>query len=53
MLLLRRYDAFETTMEILRMQRQYPGVPPEQYADKDEAFRKFMACDAREHTDVV
>jgi len=41
-----RYDAFETTLEILRMKLKYPGLAPEQYADKDAEFRSFMECRA-------
>ncbi|GAX82727.1 hypothetical protein CEUSTIGMA_g10153.t1 [Chlamydomonas eustigma] len=39
-----RFDAFETTMEILRMKLQYPGLPPQDYVEKDIAFRMFMDC---------
>ncbi|GLC51474.1 hypothetical protein PLESTB_000506400 [Pleodorina starrii] len=40
-----RYDAFETTMEILRVRKEHPGVPPEKYTKVDERFRKFVDCD--------
>ncbi|GFR41319.1 hypothetical protein Agub_g2003 [Astrephomene gubernaculifera] len=40
-----RYDAFETIIEILRMRKQYPDLPPEQYMDVDERFRKFTNCE--------
>eukprot|EP00983_Pelagomonas_calceolata_P046230 1140066-Pelagomonas_calceolata.AAC.3 len=58
-----RYDAFETTLEILRMRADYPGTPPEEYAKKrlghpdkppteyvmvDQSFKRFMACGADE-----
>jgi hypothetical protein len=39
-----RFDAFETTLEILRMKLEYPGLPPQEYADKDAAFHAFMDC---------
>lgn len=41
-----RYDAFETTMEILRMKSTYPQLKPEDYVKKDESFRKFMSCES-------
>lgn len=39
-----RYDAFATVMETLRMMKLYPGIPPEQYRQKDEKYRLFMEC---------
>ena len=39
-----RYDAFETLMEVLRMRRDHPGVPPARYAEVDRHFADFMAC---------
>ena len=41
-----RYDAFETVMEILRVKLKYPELAPEQYADKDEDFKRFMHCES-------
>ncbi|GIL43551.1 hypothetical protein Vafri_1253 [Volvox africanus] len=40
-----RYDAFETIIEILRVRKERPDVPPEKYVDVDERFRKFIDCD--------
>ncbi|KAG2498002.1 hypothetical protein HYH03_004261 [Edaphochlamys debaryana] len=42
-----RFDAFETLMEILRMRKQYPGVPPERYMKADSRFADFVTCDQR------
>ena len=42
----RRYDAFEMTLEVLRMQQQYPGADPAQYVQLDEQFRSFVQCGA-------
>ncbi|GLI67604.1 hypothetical protein VaNZ11_011846 [Volvox africanus] len=39
-----RWDAFETVMEILRMQQLYPGLDPGEYGNRDERFRLFMGC---------
>lgn len=39
-----RYDAFETVMEILRMQQMYPGTPPQNYTALDRRFASFVAC---------
>ncbi|KAG2434452.1 hypothetical protein HYH02_012282 [Chlamydomonas schloesseri] len=39
-----RWDAFEMTLEILRMQQTYPGLDPAQYAARDEQFRTFLHC---------
>ena len=41
-----RYDAFETTMEILRMKLIYPELEPQDYIKRDESFRKFMSCES-------
>jgi hypothetical protein len=41
-----RYDAFEMTMEILRMKSAYPQLRPEDYVTKDESFRKFLSCES-------
>ncbi|EFJ44781.1 acetylglucosaminyltransferase [Volvox carteri f. nagariensis] len=38
-------DAFETIIEILRVRKAHPDVPPEQYIHVDERFRKFVDCD--------
>ncbi|KAF5828139.1 exostosin-like glycosyltransferase [Dunaliella salina] len=43
-----RYDAFETTSEILRMRADYPGTPPEEYVKVDQFYKRFMACGADE-----
>ncbi|GLI68736.1 hypothetical protein VaNZ11_013227 [Volvox africanus] len=40
-----RYDAFETLMEILRLRKEHPDVPPEKYQKVDEQFRKFVNCE--------
>ena len=40
-----RYDAFEMVMEILRVKLLYPDLDPKQYAEKDEAFRRFVHCE--------
>eukprot|EP00198_Chlamydomonas_reinhardtii_P000528 XP_001689863.1 exostosin-like glycosyltransferase [Chlamydomonas reinhardtii] len=42
-----RWDAFETILEVLRMQQTYPGLDPARYADTDERFRTFINCGAR------
>lgn len=39
-----RWDAFEFTLEILRMQQTYPDLDPAQYAARDEQFRAFLYC---------
>jgi hypothetical protein len=41
-----RYDAFETTMEILRVKKEHPDLPPDQYAAKDKDFDRFMKCES-------
>ena len=43
-----RYDAFEMTMEILRVKKENPNLEPRLYAQKDEAFRSFLHCEAAE-----
>uniref|UniRef100_A0A7S3QYI9 Exostosin GT47 domain-containing protein n=1 Tax=Dunaliella tertiolecta TaxID=3047 RepID=A0A7S3QYI9_DUNTE len=43
-----RYDAFETTLEVLRVRVDHPGVAPQEYAQVDSDFKKFMACGAEE-----
>jgi len=42
------YDAFETTLEILRAHIDHPGVPPQDLQKVDEKFKRFMACGADE-----
>ncbi len=37
-------DAFETTLEILRMMQKHPGVPHDQYESIDPEFKSFMEC---------
>ncbi len=32
-------------VEILRVRREQPDVPPERYTEVDERFRKFVDCD--------
>ena len=39
-----RYDAFETTLEVLRVKGLYPDAEPSQYQQLDSDFRDFMAC---------
>ncbi|KAG2423974.1 hypothetical protein HXX76_014913 [Chlamydomonas incerta] len=39
-----RWDAFEFTLEILRMQQAHPDLDPAQYAARDEQFRTFLYC---------
>jgi hypothetical protein len=39
-----QYDAFETLLEVLRMRRDHPGVPPARYAEVDSQFADFVAC---------
>ncbi|KAG2422747.1 hypothetical protein HXX76_015833 [Chlamydomonas incerta] len=41
-----RWDAFETILEVLRMQQTYPGLEPAQYAEADPRFRTFINCGA-------
>jgi hypothetical protein len=43
-----RYDAFYTTMEILRVRLVHPLVHPSKYASLDERFGKFMHCELGE-----
>lgn len=43
-----RYDAFETTMEILRVRLLHPGLPGDELEAKDEGFRRFMRCESSE-----
>mmetsp|Transcript_36676 Transcript_36676/g.92646 ORF Transcript_36676/g.92646 Transcript_36676/m.92646 type:complete len:581 (-) Transcript_36676:360-2102(-) len=38
------YDAFETTLEILRMKLKYPGVDPATYVKRDPEFADFVNC---------
>jgi hypothetical protein len=38
------YDAFETTLEILRMRVAHPGADPATYASLDPAYAAFMEC---------
>ena len=45
-----RFDAFEMVMEILRVKLLYPDLDPKQYAEKDEAFRRFMHCEGGKGT---
>ena len=47
-----RYDAFETTMEILRMKIKYPALAPQDYVKKDEDFRKFTSCNSAPRPEV-
>jgi len=42
------YDAFETTLQVLRAKADNPGVAPQDLAKVDEDFKKFMACGADE-----
>ncbi|GIL87530.1 hypothetical protein Vretifemale_15566 [Volvox reticuliferus] len=39
-----RYDAFETTLEVLRVKAAHPDAPPEMYRKLDLDFDKFMGC---------
>ncbi|KAG2430414.1 hypothetical protein HXX76_009939 [Chlamydomonas incerta] len=39
-----RYDAFETTLEVLRVKAEHPDAPPESYRQIDEDFDAFMDC---------
>ncbi|GAX78010.1 hypothetical protein CEUSTIGMA_g5452.t1 [Chlamydomonas eustigma] len=39
-----KYDAFETTLEVLRAMHDHPDVPPEKLQDVDPEFRMFMHC---------
>ncbi|KAG2482087.1 hypothetical protein HYH03_018962 [Edaphochlamys debaryana] len=39
-----RFDAFETTLEVLRVMRQHPDAPPESYRAIDKDFDAFMDC---------
>jgi len=43
-----RYDAFYTTMEIMRVRLVHPYAHPAKYASLDERFRKFMRCELGE-----
>ena len=45
---LRRYDAFYTTMEILRVRLSHPLAHPKEYSSLDVRFRKFMGCELGE-----
>ncbi|GIL72456.1 hypothetical protein Vretimale_4167 [Volvox reticuliferus] len=47
-----RYDAFETLMEILRVRKAHPDVPPEKYQKVDERFRKFVKCELDDSEEV-
>ncbi|KAG2491391.1 hypothetical protein HYH03_010182 [Edaphochlamys debaryana] len=38
------WDAFEFTLQILRMQQTYPDLEPQDYARMDEQFRTFVNC---------
>ncbi len=40
-----RTDAFETIIEILRLRKEHPGVPPERYIEVDERWRTFVNCE--------
>ncbi|EFJ44782.1 acetylglucosaminyltransferase [Volvox carteri f. nagariensis] len=48
-----RYDAFETLMEILRVRKEHPDVPPEKYQKVDQRFRKFINCDLDDEVNPV
>lgn len=39
-----RFDAFETTLEVLRVKAAYPRAPPEQYRALDADFDAFLDC---------
>eukprot|EP00798_Chlamydomonas_sp_ICE-L_P001579 gene1579-32966_t len=39
-----RYDAFATTLEILRVRTEHPGTPPDQYSLVDERWKAFATC---------
>ncbi|KAG1660242.1 hypothetical protein FOA52_007639 [Chlamydomonas sp. UWO 241] len=39
-----KYDAFETTLEILRSMLAHPGVPPERLREVDAELAAFMEC---------
>eukprot|EP00955_Chlamydomonas_euryale_P081845 363632-Chlamydomonas_euryale.AAC.7 len=39
-----KYDAFESTLEVLRAMRDYPDANPADYATLDASFRAFMEC---------
>eukprot|EP00798_Chlamydomonas_sp_ICE-L_P031280 gene31280-6425_t len=39
-----KYDAFETTLQILRMKKKYPKAMPFEFVDLDDDFRAFMDC---------
>ncbi|EFJ49510.1 acetylglucosaminyltransferase [Volvox carteri f. nagariensis] len=39
-----RYDAFETTLEVLRVKAAHPDAPPESYRKLDPDFDTFMRC---------
>lgn len=41
-----KYDAFETILEILRVQQAHPGAKPEDYTRLDADFRRFVNCGA-------
>lgn len=39
-----KYDAFETTLEVLRVQQAHPDADPKDYIKLDEDFKRFMYC---------
>ena len=41
-----RYDAFETTLEVLRAKAAHPGMAPEQLRQLDPEFDAFLDCRA-------
>ena len=43
-----KYDAFETTLEVLRVKGRHPAAHPKDYAGLDRDFRLFMNCGAEE-----
>jgi len=43
-----KYDAFETTLEVLRAMHDHPGAPPDQLQNLDPDFRLFMHCGVTE-----
>uniref|UniRef100_A0A7S3QY39 EGF-like domain-containing protein n=1 Tax=Dunaliella tertiolecta TaxID=3047 RepID=A0A7S3QY39_DUNTE len=47
-----KYDGFETILEILRVHKDHPETPPQDFSKVDSDFKKFMACGAEEFGDL-
>ena len=43
-----KYDAFETTLEVLRAMKDHPGADPSKLAGLDAGLRSFLNCGAGE-----